>query len=61
MTNYKLVTTLHDKCEYVIHIRNLKQVLKHELVLKNFHRVIILNQNDRLKAYIGMNTDLRKK
>ena len=42
-------------------MRNLKQALKHELVLKNFHRAIILNQNDRLKAYIGINTDLRKK
>ena len=31
----KLVTNLHDKTEYVIHIRNLKQALNHELVLKN--------------------------
>ena len=30
----KLVTNLHDKEEYVIHIRNLKQVLNHGLVLK---------------------------
>ena len=27
----KLVTNLHDKSEYVIHIRNLKQVLNHGL------------------------------
>ena len=28
----KLVTNLHDKTEYVIHIRNLKQALIHGLV-----------------------------
>ena len=30
----KLVTNLHDKNEYVIHIRNLKQSLNHGLILK---------------------------
>ena len=30
----KLVTNLHDKTEYVIPIRNLKQALNHGLVLK---------------------------
>ena len=34
----KLVTNIHDKTEYVIHIRNLKQALNHALVLKNVHR-----------------------
>ena len=29
----KLVANLHDKTEYVIHIRNLKQALNHGLVL----------------------------
>ena len=29
----KLEANLHDKAEYVIHIRNLKQVLNHGLVL----------------------------
>ena len=28
----KLITNLHDKTEYVIHIRNLKRVLNHGLV-----------------------------
>ena len=28
----KLVANLHDKTEYVIHIRNLKQAVNHELV-----------------------------
>ena len=30
----KLVPNLHDKKEYLIHIRYLKQALNHELVLK---------------------------
>ena len=31
----KFVTNLHDKNEYVIHIKNLNQTLNHGLVLKN--------------------------
>ena len=51
----------HDKTEYVIHIRNLKQALNHGLVLKKVvHKVIKFNQNAWLKPYIDMNTDLRK-
>ena len=57
----KLVTNSHDKTEHVIYIRNLKQVLNHELVLKEVHRAIKFNQNVWLKPYIDMNTDLRKK
>ena len=40
----KLVTNLHDKNEYVIHIRNLKQVLNHELISKQVNKVIKFNQ-----------------
>ena len=57
----KLVFNLHDKTEYVIHIRNLKQALNHGLVLNKIHRVIKFNQNAWLKPYIDMNTNLRKK
>ena len=57
----KLVANLHDKTEYVIHIRNLKQALNHGLVLKKVHRVIKFNQNAWLKPYIDMSADLRKK
>ena len=32
----KLVSYLHDKTEYVIHLRNLRQALNHELVFKMF-------------------------
>ena len=57
----ELIANLHDRAEYPIHIRNLKQSLNHELVLKKAHKVIKFNQNALLKPYIDMNTDLRKK
>ena len=39
------MANLHDKTEYAILIRILKQVLSHGLVLKKLHRIIKLNQN----------------
>ena len=57
----KLVANLHDKTEYVIHIRNLKQALNHGLILKKVHRVIKFNQKSWLKPYIDTNTKLRQK
>ena len=57
----KLVASLHDKIGYVIHIRNLLQVLSHKLFLRKVYRVIKFNQNASLKPSINMNTDLRKK
>ena len=56
----KFVASFHDKTEYVIDIRNLKQALSHGLVLKKVHGVIKFNQSAWLKLYIDMNTDLRK-
>ena len=56
----KLVTNLHDKNEYVVDIRNLKQALSHGLILKKFHEVIKFNQKAWLEPYIKMSTDLRK-
>ena len=41
----KLVANLHDKTEYVVHIRNPKEALNHVLVLKEVHRIIKFNQN----------------
>ena len=59
----KLLANLHDKTEYVMHIRNLNQALNHfkfsfERIL---HRVINFKQKAWLKPYINMNTDQRKK
>ena len=57
----QLVAHLHDKTEYIIHKKNLKQALNHGLVFKKVHKVIKFNQNAWLKPYIDMNNDLRKK
>ena len=57
----KLVANLHDKTEYVIHIRNSKQAINHGLALKTVHRVIKFNQSTWRKLYIAINTDLEKK
>ena len=57
----KLVTNLHHKTEYVIHTRNLKQVLNHGLILNKVHTIIKFNQKDWLKSYIDMNSELRQK
>ena len=56
----KLVFNLCDKKDYIVHIRSLKQALNHGLLLKKVHRVIQFNQKAWLKAYIDVNTELRK-
>ena len=56
-----LVTNLHDKTEYIIYIRSLKQALNHGLILKKVHRVIKFNQKAWPKTYIDMNTKLQQK
>ena len=53
----KLVYNLHYKENNVVHIRALKQALKHGLILKKVHRVIQFNQEAWLKPYIDMNTE----
>ena len=57
----KLVANLHDKTEYVIHIRNLKQRLNHGLILKKVHKVFKFNEKAWWKPYIDMNAKLRQK
>ena len=56
----KLVCTVQDKENYVVHIRALKQALNHGLILRKVHSVIQFNQEAWLKPYIDMNTELRK-
>ena len=55
-----LVHDFHDKKNYVVHIKALKQALNHGLILKKVHRVIQFNQKAQLKPYIDMNTELKK-
>ena len=56
-----LVCNLHNKKNYVAHIKMLKQALDHGLKLKKVHRVIEFEQEAWLKKYIDFNTDLPMK
>ena len=56
----KLVANLHDKTEYVIHIRTLNQALNRGLVCKKADKMIKFNPNAWLRPYIDMNADLKK-
>ena len=55
----KLVCNINNKQNYVVHIRALKQALKHGLILKEVHNVIAFNQEAWLKLFIEMNTKLK--
>ena len=53
----KLVCDFHDKKNYVVHIKALKQALIHGL--KEVYRVIQFNLKAWFKPYIDMNTKLK--
>ena len=55
----RLVPNLHNKKNYVIHIRALDQALNHGLVLGRIHRVIEFDQSAWMKPYIDFNMQLR--
>jgi hypothetical protein len=56
----KLMSTFHDKIEYVCHIRNLQLYLSLGLVLKKVHRILEFNQDYVLKPYIEQTTKARQ-
>ena len=61
INNYaKLVCNLNDRENYPVHVLALKQALNHGLKLSKIHRVVEFRQEDWLKPYIDMNTELRK-
>ena len=55
-----LLPNLKDKKGYLVHIKALDQALKHGLKLRKVHRVIEFQQSRWMKAYIMLNTRLRK-
>ena len=53
----KLIPTLKDKKECVLHYRNLQLYLDLGLKVKKVHRVLVFNQFSWLKQYVDFNTD----
>ena len=56
----KLIPTLRDKKEYVLHYRNLQLYLDRGLKIKKVHQVLKFDQSPWLKQYINFNTEERK-
>ena len=56
----KLIPTLRDKKEYVLHYRNLQLYMALGLKVKEVHRVLEFDQSPWLKQYIDFNTEKRK-
>ena len=56
----KLIPTLNDKKNYVLHEENLKLYLSLGLKLKKIHRVLEFSEKPWLKQYIDFNTEKRK-
>ena len=55
----KLIGTLHDKKNYIIHHRYLQSALRNGLKLTRIHRGVKFHQSRWLEPYIRMNNDWR--
>jgi len=57
----KLLLTLKDKKNYIVHYRNFQFYLEQGMKLKHVHRVLEFEQECWMEPYIRMNTEFRKK
>lgn len=56
----KLMTTLDNRTNYVVHYINLKMYLKLGMRLTKVHRAVKFHQSNWLNSYIALNTEKRK-
>ena len=56
----KLIPSLRDKEEYVLHYQNFQLYLNLGLKIKKVHRVLEFDQSPWLKQYIDFNTEKQK-
>lgn len=59
-SDIKLSSTLHDKCKYVVHIKNLKLYLSLGLQLTKIHKGLKFEQKPFLVPFISKCTEARK-
>ena len=57
----KLMRTLEDKKEYVIHYKALQQAISLGVEVKKIHRILKFKQKRYLGRYVMLNSRLRKK
>ncbi len=57
----KLLTTLHDKKNYILYYETLKLYLKLGLVVTKIHRILRFKQSPFLEKFIELNNNARKK
>ena len=57
----KLLATLGNKTNYILHYRNLQLYLRLGMQLIDNHRVLQFKQKRWMKPYIDFNTEMRKK
>lgn len=58
--NSKLIPTLNDKQNYVLHYRNLQLYVSLGMKVTKVHRILEFKQEPWLRTYIDFNSDRRK-